>query len=134
VDPLDPSIVYAGTHGNGVWKSDDCGANWRDLALPQRGVFALAVSAADRALYAGTEPNHLFISRDSGKTWRELQALLELPSYPDWRFPPRPWTSHIRSIAPSPHDAGLLLVGTQPAAKSFPRTAAPPAINDSLRS
>ncbi|HEX7073039.1 MAG TPA: hypothetical protein VF226_03280 [Hyphomicrobiaceae bacterium] len=113
VDPLNPAIVYAGTRGNGVWRSGDGGTNWRDLALPQPDVFSLAVSAADGALYAGTEPSHLFVSRDGGKTWRELHALLDLPSYPEWRFPPRPWTSHVRSIAPSPHDASLLLVGIE---------------------
>src|SRR5690606_27276833 len=113
VDPQDHATVYAGTRGNGVWRSGDSGASWRDLSLPQPDVFSLAVSAADGALYAGTEPSHLFVSRDGGQTWRELEALLELPSYPDWRFPPRPWTSHVRSIAPSPHNAGLLLVGIE---------------------
>ena len=43
----------------------------------------------------------------------QLDALLELPSQPRWSFPPRPWTSHVRWIAPSPHDAGLLLVGIE---------------------
>ena len=43
----------------------------------------------------------------------ELTGLLELPSRPTWSFPPRPWTSHVRWIAPSPHDADLLLVGIE---------------------
>ena len=43
----------------------------------------------------------------------ELAGLLELPSRPTWSFPPRPWTSHVRWIAPSPHDADLLLVGIE---------------------
>ena len=30
-----------------------------------------------------------------------------------WSFPPRPWTSHVRWIAPSPLDADLLLVGIE---------------------
>ena len=42
-----------------------------------------------------------------------LDGLLELPSRPNWSFPPRPWTSHVRWIAPSPHDAKLLLVGIE---------------------
>jgi photosystem II stability/assembly factor-like uncharacterized protein len=37
----------------------------------------------------------------------------KLPSRPRWSFPPRPWTSHVRWIAPSPHDADLLLVGIE---------------------
>ena len=76
-------------------------------------VFSIAVSAADGAVYAGTEPSALFRSDDRGETWRELDALLELPSRPTWSFPPRPWTSHVRWIAPSPHDADLLLVGIE---------------------
>jgi photosystem II stability/assembly factor-like uncharacterized protein len=76
-------------------------------------VFSIAVSAAEGAVYAGTEPSALFRSDDGGETWRELTALLELPSRPTWRFPPRPWTSHVRWIAPSPHDADLLLVGIE---------------------
>jgi photosystem II stability/assembly factor-like uncharacterized protein len=76
-------------------------------------VFSLAASAADGAVYAGTEPSRLFRSDDRGESWRELKALLELPSRPSWSFPPRPWTSHVHWIAPSPHDPGLLLVGIE---------------------
>jgi hypothetical protein len=76
-------------------------------------VFSLAVSAVDGAVYAGTEPSRLFRSDDRGESWRELDALLELPSRPSWSFPPRPWTSHVRWIAPSPFDADLLLLGIE---------------------
>jgi hypothetical protein len=76
-------------------------------------VFSLAVSAANGAVYAGTEPSRLFRSDDHGKSWAELGALLDLPSRPNWSFPPRPWTSHVRWIAPSPSDADLLLVGIE---------------------
>jgi photosystem II stability/assembly factor-like uncharacterized protein len=55
----------------------------------------------------------LFRSADRGETWEELAALRELPSAPTWSFPPRPWTSHVRWIAPSPHDAAVLLVGIE---------------------
>jgi photosystem II stability/assembly factor-like uncharacterized protein len=76
-------------------------------------VFSVAVSGVDGAVYAGTEPSALFRSDDNGTSWRELTALLELPSRPTWSFPPRPWTSHVRWIAPSPVDADLLLVGIE---------------------
>jgi photosystem II stability/assembly factor-like uncharacterized protein len=55
----------------------------------------------------------LFRSADGGRTWAELEALRAIPSAPTWSFPPRPWTSHVRWIAPSPHDASLLLVGIE---------------------
>ena len=74
---------------------------------------SLAVNAVDGAVYAGTEPSRLFRSDDKGESWRGLTALLELPPRPQWSFPPRPWTSHVRWIAPSPHDADMLLVGIE---------------------
>jgi photosystem II stability/assembly factor-like uncharacterized protein len=113
VDPTDGDTVYAGLREGGVRRTVDGGQSWVDCKLPEPGVFSLAVSAAEGAVYAGTEPSRLFRSDDQGKTWRELEALLELPSRPEWSFPPRPWTSHVRSIAPSPHDAHLLLIGIE---------------------
>jgi photosystem II stability/assembly factor-like uncharacterized protein len=113
VDPHDPDTVYAGLRERGVRRTSDGGRSWVDSALPEPGVFSLAVSAADGAVYAGTEPSRLFRSEDRGESWRELDALLELPSRPTWRFPPRPWTSHVRWIAPNPHDADLILVGIE---------------------
>ncbi len=113
VDPADPDVVYAGLRECGVRRSVDGGQRWVDCGLPEPGVFSLAVSAADGAVYAGTEPSRLFRSDDRGESWGELEALLELPSRPSWSFPPRPWTSHVRWIAPSPHDAELLLVGIE---------------------
>ena len=113
VDPADPGTLYAGLREGGVRRSDNGGRTWVDCALPESGVFSLAVSAADGAVYAGTEPSRLFRSDNGGASWRELEALLELPSRPTWSFPPRPWTSHVRWIAPSPHEADLLLVGIE---------------------
>jgi hypothetical protein len=96
-----------------VRRSVDGGRTWIDCKLPEPAVFSLAISAADEAVYAGTEPSRLFRSDDQGESWRALDALLELPSRPRWSFPPRPWTSHVRWIAPSPHDADVLLVGIE---------------------
>ena len=112
-DPREPDSVYVGCRGGGLRRSDDAGASWADLALPQPDVFSVAVSPVDGAVYAGCEPSMLFRSTDRGDTWEELQALRELPSAPTWSFPPRPWTSHVRWIAPSPHDAAVLLVGIE---------------------
>jgi photosystem II stability/assembly factor-like uncharacterized protein len=113
LDPSDPDVVYAGLRKDGVRRTIDGGESWIDCELPAPGVFSLAVSAADGAVYAGTEPSALYRSDDRGETWVELTGLLELPSRPTWSFPPRPWTSHVRWIAPSPHDPDLLLVGIE---------------------
>jgi photosystem II stability/assembly factor-like uncharacterized protein len=113
VDPADPDTAYAGLREGGVRRTRDGGRSWVDCELPEPAVFSLAVSAADRAVYAGTEPSRLFHSVEGGDGWRALDALLELPSRPTWSFPPRPWTSHVRWIAPSPHDGNLLLAGIE---------------------
>jgi photosystem II stability/assembly factor-like uncharacterized protein len=88
IDPADPDTLYAGLREGGVRRSDDAGRTWVDCALPEAGVFSLAVSAADGAVYAGTEPSRLFRSDDGGDSWRELETLLELASRPTWSFPP----------------------------------------------
>jgi photosystem II stability/assembly factor-like uncharacterized protein len=103
-------VVFAGGR-EGLARSGDGGRTWDDARLPHGDVFSVAVSPADGALYAGCEPSMLF--RLGGGGWEELAALRELPSAPTWSFPPRPWTSHVRWIAPSPHEASLLLVGIE---------------------
>ena len=113
LDPTNSDTVYAALREHGLRRTVDGGRTWKDCSPPHRRVFSVAVSAADGALYAGTEPSALYRSTDGGESWEELSALLDLPSRPTWSFPPRPWTSHVRWIAPSPHDAALLLVGIE---------------------
>lgn len=113
VDPRQPGTVYGGSASQALFKSEDGGESWQRLAFPQSAVFSIAVSSADGAVYAGCEPSAIFKSTDGGQGWRELAALRELPSAPTWSFPPRPWTSHVRWLAPSPHDADVLLAGIE---------------------
>jgi photosystem II stability/assembly factor-like uncharacterized protein len=105
-------VVLAGSSGGGVHASGDGGETWTELASPHPDVFSVAVGP-DGTLYAGCEPSMLFRSEDGGETWRELETLRAIPSAPTWSFPPRPWTSHVRWIAPSPHDGRRLLVGIE---------------------
>jgi photosystem II stability/assembly factor-like uncharacterized protein len=113
LDPADPDTVYVGLAPGGARRTTDGGRTWTDRGLAEEQVFSMAVSAADGAVYAGTEPSALYRSDDGGETWQELESLLELPSQPTWSFPPRPWTSHVRWIAPSPHDADTILAGIE---------------------
>jgi hypothetical protein len=104
--------VVVGTRDRGVLLSVDAGTSWAQVALPEQSVFSVAISDADGALYAGTEPSRLFVSREGGN-WNELRALQDIPSREHWSFPPRPWTHHVRWIAPDPHHAERLLVGIE---------------------
>jgi photosystem II stability/assembly factor-like uncharacterized protein len=114
VDPRDPGTLYVGTSDEGLFKSEDGGRSWEGLSgVGHPRVTSVAVSPADGALYAGTEPSSLFVSRDGGASWRELEGLKNLPSAPTWSFPPRPWTSHVRAIAPSHADPELVVAGIE---------------------
>src|SRR5579885_1928417 len=112
-DPLHPEVFYAGSYGKGIFKSSDHGGHWENVDFPQPNVFSLAVSPVDGTLYAGCEPSMLFRSRDGGQSWQELAALRSIPSAPTWSFPPRPWTSHVRWIAPDAQDPARLFVGIE---------------------
>lgn len=120
VDPRDPQRVYAGTFDHGVWRSLDGGATWEDVTanIPHKRVLSIAVSPVDivagrSVVFAGTEPSRLYRSDDDGRSWSDSPHLPELPSAPTWSFPPRPWTHHVRWIAPHAHDRDLLFVGIE---------------------
>jgi photosystem II stability/assembly factor-like uncharacterized protein len=108
----DGTRVLVGTRGHGLFVSGDAGESWDHVELPESDVFSVAIGAADGALYAGTEPSRLFVARDGG-AWTELEALQDIPSRDHWSFPPRPWTHHVRWIAPDPHHPERLLVGIE---------------------
>ncbi len=103
--------LLVGTRDGALLSTDD-GASWRPADLPEADVFSVAIGAGDGALFAGTEPSRLFRSRE-GEHWDELTALQAIPSRERWSFPQRPWTSHVRWIAPDPHRPERLLVGIE---------------------
>ncbi len=116
IDPENPARVYAGTWGNGLWRSDDTGRTWgpvgAGIAHPE--ITAVAVSPAERGVvYAGTEPSAVFRSANGGETWRELSGLRALPSSESWSFPPRPETHHVRWIEADPAVAGRVFVAIE---------------------
>lgn len=104
--------VLVGTQGHGIRLSGDSGRTWETPDLPESDFLSVAIGPADGALYAGSEPSRLFVSRD-GADWTELEALQRIPSRDQWSFPPRPWTHHVRWIAPDPLHAERLLVGIE---------------------
>lgn len=120
VDPSRPEIVYCGTFHQGLWRSTDAGDSWERVGenVVNAPVMALAVSDVERSgrrgvVYAGTEPSAVYRSEDGGETWRELGGLRELPSAPEWSFPPRPETHHVRWISPDPNAPGRIFVAIE---------------------
>ena len=120
VDPDNPNRVYVGTFDDGVYRSLDGGETWTQVgeSIPHKRVLSIAVSPSHRtnginAVFAGTEPSNLYRSEDDGTTWQEFSELPKLPSSPGWSFPPRPWTHHVRWIAPHYDNPDRLFVGIE---------------------
>lgn len=116
VDPRNPSRVYCGTWGNGLWRSDDGGRTWDPVGagISHDEITAVAVSAPERGVvYAGTEPSAVFRSENGGETWTELSGLRALPSSRSWSFPPRPETHHVRWIETDPAVPGRVFVAIE---------------------
>jgi photosystem II stability/assembly factor-like uncharacterized protein len=105
VDPRDPTRVYCGTAGAGLFRSRDSGRNWEPVGpgIDHAKVTAVDVAHTEQAdgfgiVYAGTEPSAVFRSDTAGDSWVDLARLRSLPSVDSWSFPPRPHTHHVRWI------------------------------------
>jgi photosystem II stability/assembly factor-like uncharacterized protein len=72
INPTNPATLYAGTNGDGVFKSTDSGGTWaaaRTGLTAWSAVYALAINPMTPAtLYAGADGG-VFKSTDSGGTW-----------------------------------------------------------------
>lgn len=114
-DPMHPRIVYAGTQGAGVLRSDDGGLTWQPSGLSGHIVKALAVSrTAPQTVYAGTKPALVFVSRDGGITWHELTGFRRIRSRRLWFSPAeKPYTAFVQALALSPTDSGVIIAGIE---------------------
>src|SRR5918996_3161218 len=72
------SSVYAGSFGNGIFRSDDRGRSWTGVNNGLGDPFILSLaSAPDGTLYAGTLRAGVFRSLDGGKRWQPVNAGLK---------------------------------------------------------
>ena len=92
VDTRDPTRVYCGTAGAGLFRSRDSGRHWEPVGLGIAHPMAAAVAVAhteqaDRLgiVYAGTEPSAVFRSDTGGDSWVDLAGLRAHPSANEWR-------------------------------------------------
>jgi photosystem II stability/assembly factor-like uncharacterized protein len=74
IDPVNPSILYAGTENRGVFKSEDSGESWKAMSAgvdSNEPIHALVVDPAHpQVVYAGSYRSGVFISEDGGLHWR----------------------------------------------------------------
>ena len=83
--PTNPKVIYTGTAGGGVWKSDNAGTTFRpifDDHSQSIGVVELDPNDPNNVIYVGTgEPwprnsvsigDGLYKSVDGGKSWKNI--------------------------------------------------------------
>ena len=111
----DSGVIYAGTQGQGVRRSDDRGVTWRPAGMDGMVVKSLAVSRYDPdVLYAGVKPAALYASNDGGQTWRELESFRRIPGRWWWFSPAeKPMTAYVQAVALSPVDAQVIVAGVE---------------------
>ncbi|MCB2203771.1 hypothetical protein KQI65_03415 [bacterium] len=91
IDPKDPTVIYAGSAGGGVWKSTNSGFDWRALGdlLPNLRIGAIAVDPFDSdRILAGCGEGYvawqgaaafgqgIYLSSDGGESWELLPSTL----------------------------------------------------------
>jgi hypothetical protein len=107
------SLIYAGSHHGGLWKTEDGGKNWyplNDQDSEIHGVNSIAVDPSDyNTLYItsnsslGSFSNYstgLFKSTDGGISWDRLPTTITYPS--------GSWADKVRKILIHPNDHNTL--------------------------
>jgi hypothetical protein len=80
IDPLTPTILYAGTWEGGVFRSTNSGTSWTATGLTDEYVYAVAIDPkTPTILYAGTDGDGVFRSSNSGTTWTPVNDNLTYP-------------------------------------------------------
>ncbi|WP_049971304.1 WD40/YVTN/BNR-like repeat-containing protein [Haladaptatus cibarius] len=111
-----PAHVFCGTFDSGLFRSDDGGKTFHSVGSEtiRESVMSLAIDPTDsETVWVGTEPSRVYRSEDGGESWERRDGLTDLPSEPNWSFPPRPHTHHVRWIEPDPNDPQHLYVGIE---------------------
>jgi photosystem II stability/assembly factor-like uncharacterized protein len=116
VDPLNPEVVYAGTQGQGVFRSEDGGRNWRPAGL--QGVIVKALAASRHqpgVVYAGTKsPPLIYRTHDGGSQWEELTSFRRVRGRWLWVSPAEPpYTAYVIALAISPSEPDVVLAGIE---------------------
>lgn len=114
VDPNNQNIVYAGTQGSGLIRSDDKGKTWHPLGMEGHVVKAIAISPAEPGLIVvGTRPANVFISRDGGQNWMESVSFKKTKRF-FWFSPAeKPFNAYVQGIALSPTNPNVMVVGVE---------------------
>ncbi len=107
-----PNVIYAGTQGEGVLRSDDWGKSWYPVGMEGQVIKSLAVSTSERdVLYAGTRPPAVYVSRDGGENWTDIKSFRQMRR-PFWRTPTDS-EPYVLGLAVSPTNPQVIIAGVE---------------------
>lgn len=115
VDPNDSNVVYAGTQGNGIYRSGDCGRSWVSLGLAGRVVKTIVVSPHEsKVIYAGLKPAAIYKSTDGGHRWAELAGFRRVRNRWWWFSPAEPpFRAYVNGLSVSPTEPDVVVAGIE---------------------
>lgn len=110
-----PHRVFAGTFDSGLFRSTAEGEFERvGRSIAPDRITSVAISPHDHEeVWVGTEPSAVYRSRDGGDRWKAVKGITDQPSEPEWYFPPRPETHHVRWIEIDPASPKRVYVGIE---------------------
>jgi photosystem II stability/assembly factor-like uncharacterized protein len=112
-DPRTPNVIYAGTQGKGVLRSEDRGKTWQPSGMEGQVVKSVAVSPVESGLiFAGTKPPGVFVSRDGGQKWTELESFRRMRRW-FWFTPAEAGDPYVLAITLSPADPDVIVAGVE---------------------
>jgi photosystem II stability/assembly factor-like uncharacterized protein len=108
--------ILAGSYGNGMYRSEDGGANWSPAndgltASAFRYIGPDPLNAS--AILAGTEPGRIFRSKDDGMHWQELAGITHIAGYDEWFLPYSPRAGAVRNVYAPPGSTGRLFASVE---------------------
>ncbi len=120
------AALNLGHFGVKLWRSDDDGATWREVAAPKypekpadstdkndwnlKVIWALESGKKPGIAWAGTLPGGLFRSTDGGESWALMRGLWDRPERAEW-FGGGYDHPGIHSICVDPRNADRVLLG-----------------------
>jgi hypothetical protein len=107
--------IYAGTKGDGVFRSLDRGKTWQPAGLEGKIVKALGVDPQDpETVYAGCRPISMYVTHDGGASWQELESFRRVKRW--WMFSPADpgsYQPYVQAISISPTNPDVILAGIE---------------------
>ena len=95
ISPTQPSVVYFGTLGNGIFISTDFGTTWNELNSPMIEIDKIVVAPSSPRTISVNSDQGIFITKDGGQNWTQLPDL-----------------SNVSTMVFHPFDSTTLFAGT----------------------